>query len=313
MGLFIGAAWYLLTQPIWNAQEPAAVSADPEKLRKHVEKLSVDFYPRNYREHTNLEQTADYIGENFRAAGGRVTDQQFTVGGSAYRNVIGSFGPDGGPRWIIGAHYDTHEDTPGADDNASGVAGLIELARMLGVNEPTFAVDLVAYPLEEPPFFASEQMGSAHHARSLDLETKPVRGVIVLEMIGYFQDEAGSQEHPAKLLSLLYPSTGNFLAVVGRWDQRDFVKEVKTAMTGTTELPIESIAAPTELPGIDFSDHRNYWPLGIPAVMVTDTAFYRNPHYHRESDTADTLDYERMAQAITAVYAGLKHLSNSED
>ncbi|WP_269540367.1 M28 family peptidase [Cerasicoccus fimbriatus] len=312
VGLFLAATWYVIAQPVWTHQPAATLTADPVKLRQHVEKLAVDFHPRNFTEVENLNACADYIAAQFKAASGQVREQTFTVQGNDYRNVSAFFGPANGPLWIVGAHYDTCEDTPGADDNASGVAGLLELARLLGENPPSVPIELVAYPLEEPPFFSSQSMGSAHHANALDLATEPVLGVIVLEMIGYYSDAPGSQEHPSKLLEFVYPSTGNFLAVVGNWEQRGFVKQVKGHLQGVTDLPIESIAAPPVVPGIDFSDHRNYWPLGVNAVMVTDTAFYRNKNYHRATDTPDTLDYERMAMAVTAVNSALGSMASKK-
>jgi len=308
--LFLGAAWWVIAQPTWRKQPRATVAADPAQLESHVRTLSESFHPRNFRQVDNLNATADYIAGHFASAGGRVSTQPFSVNGAEYRNVSAQFGPKEGPRWIIGAHYDTHDDTPGADDNASGVAGLLELARLFGENPPDARIELVAYPLEEPPFFGSGQMGSARHAQALNLETDPVRGVVVLEMIGYFSDEHGSQRHPSQLLRLIYPEKGNFITVVGRWEDRRFVKQMKGAMQGATPLPVESIAAPVEVPGIDFSDHRNYWPLDLPAIMITDTAFYRNDHYHTAGDTYDTLDYERMAMAVTAVRAAILTLGH---
>ncbi|WP_309399683.1 M28 family peptidase [Cerasicoccus maritimus] len=312
VALFILAVWFILSQPTFASQSPATVTADAAKLRAHVEKLAVEFHPRNYEQMDNLNRCADYIAQHFKDAGGRVTEQTLDVNGRIYRNVSAFFGPKTGARWIVGAHYDSCEDTPGADDNASGVAGLLELARMLGSNPPSYAVELVTWPLEEPPFFSTSNMGSARHAESLDQAKHPVRGMIALEMIGYYRDDFGSQDYPSPMLTAIYPNTGNFLAVIGNWEQRDFVQQVKTGMKGATDLPIESIAAPPTIPGIDFSDHRNYWPLGIPAVMVTDTAFYRNPHYHELTDTPDTLDYDRMAKAVTAVYSALGNVPLSD-
>lgn len=313
VGVVLAIAWLVLTQPTCAQQPPAAVAANADALQAHVVKLAVDFYPRRHDRLDNLNACADYIAEHFEEAGGRVVEQRFTAQGMEFRNVSAFFGPPDQPRWIVGAHYDSHEDTPGADDNASGVAGLLELARLLGENPPSFAVELVSYPLEEPPAFRSKDMGSAHHARSLDLVNAPVRGVLVFEMIGYYTDEPDSQGFPMPLLAAIYPDTGNFIAVIGNWEQRPFIKQVKEAMTGATPLNVESLGAPTSVPGVDFSDHRNYWPLGLPAVMISDTAFYRNHHYHETTDTPDTLDYERMAHAVTATYVALGVLSTNQD
>jgi len=170
-------------------------------------------------------------------------------------------------------------------------------------------VELVAYSLEEPPHFRTESMGSAVHAASLEAKKARVRAMISLEMIGCFSDEKDSQAYPLGVLKLLYPSTGNFIAVVGRIGGGRLVRVVKTAMRAATRLPVESINAPGFIPGIDFSDHLSYWEHGYPAVMVTDTAFYRNPRYHTSDDTPDTLDYERMALVVDGVVAAVRALT----
>ena len=149
-------------------------------------------------------------------------------------------------------------------------------------------------------------MGSAIHAESIAGEKSNITGVIVLEMVGCFNDEKGSQSYPSLLLRAFYPRRGNFIAVAGRWDQGDWIKAVKVGMLGSTDLPVYSIRAPSALPGIDFSDHFNYWPYGIKAVMVTDTSFYRNKAYHESEDTADRLDYDRMSMVVVAVFEALR-------
>lgn len=209
---------------------------------------------------------------------------------------------------MIGAHYDACGETPGADDNASGAAALIELGYLLGRIPPGREIELVAYVLEEPPFFRTAQMGSAVHAASISSEQDRIVGVIVLEMVGYFCDARGSQSYPSLLLKLIYPNRGNFIAVVGRWDQGQWVKRVKVGMKGTTDLHVYSIRAPSFVPGIDFSDHLNYWPLGFNALMITDTAFYRNKAYHEKGDTADRLDYDRMSKVVVAVFEAIKSM-----
>lgn len=148
-------------------------------------------------------------------------------------------------------------------------------------------------------------MGSAVYADSMKKQKIPVRIMICLEMIGYFSDAKGSQKFPAPLLKLFYPSQGNFIAVVGKMDQISAVRRVKKAMQGSSVLPVFSINAPTFVQGIDFSDHRSYWQAGYDAVMITDTSFYRNPNYHTAKDTADTLDYDKMAMVVQGVYASV--------
>ncbi len=166
----------------------------------------------------------------------------------------------------------------------------------------------MAFALEEPPFFATPDMGSFHHAARLKERGEDITVMIALEMIGYFSDEPGSQEFPLALLRWVYPRRGNFIAVVGRWGQARVVRDVKAGMKGATDLPVYSITAPRAVQGVDFSDHRSYWRHGMRAVMITDTAFFRNPGYHGPGDTADTLDYRRMAQVVTSVFAALETL-----
>lgn len=294
--------------PPMRSPRPHA-SVNPARLEAHVRALAEDFVPRDENHPENLDRAAAYIGREFEQAGGAVEDQVFEIRGTPYRNVIARFGPDTKERIVVGAHYDAAGPYPGADDNASGVAGLIELAFLLGKGSLPLRVELVAYTLEEPPYFASPAMGSAIHAASLKKQGVKVRAMISLEMIGYFTDEPGSQELPAPFLKLFYPSTGNFIAVVGKLGQGSLVRKIKNAMKRASPLPVQSINAPTSLPGVDFSDHRNYWAAGYPAVMITDTAFFRNPNYHAPSDTPETLDYRRMGMVVEGVYGAVKALA----
>lgn len=300
VGVAVGVAMQPFVMPI--ASTPPAV--DARQLEKHVRYLSEDLHPRNHANLENLEKAALYIQRSLEASGARVSTQEVMVQGTPYRNVIARFGPPTGPVLVIGAHYDSHDHTPGADDNASGVAGLLELARLLGRSPPTRAVELVAYTLEEWPHFRTENMGSAWHARSMKAANREVELMLSLEMIGYFSDEPGSQRFPFPVFGWLYPDKGNFIALVGKLEHFGLMRKAKAAMAGATTLPVRSInAPPTTLQGIDFSDHRNYWKEGMAAIMVTDTAFLRNPHYHRAEDTAEKLDYARMGKVVQGVFA----------
>lgn len=283
-------------------------AASPQRLQAHVRALADDFTPRDYANPANLDLAAAYIREEFERAGGGPWEQRYDAGSSAFRNVAAAFGPDTGERIVVGAHYDAAGPYPAADDNASGVAGLIELAHLLGRDPPPTRVELVAYPLEEPPFYRTPFMGSAVHAASLKRQGVRVRAMISLEMIGYFTDAPKSQKLPLAALRPFYPSRGNFIAVVGRLGQAPLVRRIKRAMKRATPLAVHSINAPRWVPGVDFSDHMNYWDAGYPAVMITDTAFYRNPHYHTARDTPDTLDYVRMAQVVQGVHAAVRAL-----
>jgi Zn-dependent M28 family amino/carboxypeptidase len=292
-----------ITQPGVRPIATPPVAVDETALRTHVAMLSHSFHPRSYLHPANLDRAADYIAERFRAVGARTDEQRYVVEGRTFRNLIARFGPDDGPLLVIGAHYDSWDDTPGADDNASGVAGLLEIARLLAARPPPRAVELVAYTLEEPPFFRSDHMGSMRHARALREQGHEVRLMLSLEMIGYFDDAPGSQRYPMSGLGLLYPEAGDFIALVGPYRDFGLMRRVKALFKGASTVPTVSINAPAFVQGVDFSDHASYWRHGFPAIMVTDTAFLRNPNYHGPGDTADTLDYARMAQVVRAACA----------
>lgn len=295
--------WFVVTQPFTGAtNHDTKIDVSNTNLRRHVYTLSETLPPRA-PDPAALDIAAAYIRSEFTRHSDRVRDQEFQVEGKTFRNVIARFGPATGPRIVVGAHYDTAGGLPGADDNASGVAGLIELTRVLGSAPPPTAVDVVAFTLEEVPFFRTGQMGSAVHAQALRTDAVNVKLMLSLEMIGYFDDRPNSQSYPMPLLKLFYPSTGNFIAVVGNLSQLRVVRNTKRIMSGATALPVYSLNGPSSIPGVDFSDHVNYWHQGFPAAMITDTAFYRNSAYHSPEDTADRLDYDRMAQVVQGVAA----------
>ena len=309
-GFFLIVVWLFLAPPLFSSTKtrmPFAVSA--QRLETHVRMLSETLVPRDAAHPENLDRVAAYIRQAFAHSSATVIDQPFQVNTRTYRNVVARYGPETKERVIVGAHYDAASPFPGADDNASGVAGLLELAALLEKSDLPHTVELVAYALEEQPFFRTPQMGSAVHANALQREGVRVRAMFSLEMIGYFTDAADTQQFPLALLSWWYPSTGNFIAVVGKLGQGRLVRRVQHAMAQANSLPVFSLTAPRFLRGVDFSDHASYWQVGYPAVMITDTAFYRNPHYHTKTDTADTLDYQRMAQVVAGVYAAVHEMT----
>ncbi|OHD72229.1 MAG: peptidase M28 [Spirochaetes bacterium RBG_16_49_21] len=274
------------------------------RIEEDVRILTAVHPPRNYRNVQSLDKTADYITAEFKKMKCRVDFQRFVANEKEYRNIVCSFGPEQGERIIVGAHYDVYGDQPGADDNASGVAGLLEVGRLLAGLKPSlkYRTDLVAFTLEEPIFFKTRHMGSRVYAQSLSAAGVKVRAMIALEMIGFFTDKPDSQRYPVFFLKWKYPSVGNYIAVVGNLDQGELVEKTKGLLSKTSKVPVHSISAPSFLPGIDFSDHQSFWKYGYPAVMITDTAFYRNKNYHRETDTIDTLDFERMAEVVKGLY-----------
>jgi Zn-dependent M28 family amino/carboxypeptidase len=306
-----------VTQPWVVAIQSKPATVSPQRLQAHVKHLSVDLFPRSADQPRQLAAAAAFIEEHFKLSGGEVRRQTYRADKRVVSNIIVRFGPASGKLLVIGAHYDSHGDeatahnrgispdshTPGADDNASGVAGLIELAYLLGKQAPTQPVELVAYTLEEPPHFREETMGSRQHAAALITSQQPVRLMLSLEMIGYFSDQPNSQAYPLPLMQTYYPTTGNFLALVGNLKHASLMRRIKAVMLGASSLPVYSINAPAFIPGIDFSDHQSYWAHNIPAIMVTDTAFMRNTAYHTAQDTWQRLDYRRMAQVVQAVFA----------
>jgi Zn-dependent M28 family amino/carboxypeptidase len=310
----IGVLVALMVQPFVAPVASAPPLADAVRLQAHVKHLSVDLYPRSFDQFDKLDAAAQYIIAELKASGADVSVQEVPVQEMRYKNIIARFGPRTGAVMVIGAHYDSYGNaaaaavspashTPGADDNASGVAGLLELARLLGKHKPARAIELVAYTLEEPPHYRSADMGSVWHAGALKAAGRDVSLMLSLEMIGYFSDAPDSQSYPLPAMRHLYSERGNFIALVGKFSRFQASRKVKALMAGATDLPVLSMNAPRVVPGVDFSDHRSYWAEGYPAMMVTDTAFMRNAQYHKGGDTWDKLDYPRMAKVVQAVYA----------
>ena len=299
-----------LTNPVQARPSESGISADGSRLRSDVETLTGLPGFRCFERPFDLDRAAEWVRSRLEESGLPVEKQEFAVGNRWFRNFTARYGPEDAPILVVGAHYDVCGEQPGADDNASAVAGLLELARLLGRHQPEvdYRIELALWPLEEPPNFRTESMGSAVYAKSLAERGVALRGMICLEMLGFFSDRPGSQTYPVPGMGLLYPSRGNFIAVVGNGTSWGFTREVKARMAGAAGLPVKSINAPALLPGVDFSDHYNFWKHGWDAVMITDTAFYRNPNYHQITDTPDTLDYERMAHVVTGIYAAMTTL-----
>lgn len=294
--------------------------AEPDLLKQEVRALSEDFGPRYSDRPESMAKVRAYIRERFAAAGAEVEEQAYTIIGRTHTqyNVRAFYGDRSKPRIVVGAHYDScmaHAlaTNPGADDNASGVAGLFGLARLLQKQAPAdVCVELVAYSTEEPPFFGTDDMGSHRHAELLRKQNVEVKGVLILEMIGYFSDEPKSQQYPSLLLEALYPAEGNFISIVGGFGDRGLIATTKRAMKGAAPLKVISSCIPRSLEMVHLSDHRNYWKFDYDAVMITDTSFYRNPHYHQTTDTWETLDYERMAQVVTQTHQAVLALAEEE-
>lgn len=307
-GLFAGFGLVLRQPTLGRVPFDDSSRADPDRLRRHVGFFANEAVPRSWKHEEGLQRSRDYIAERFSSCGATVQYQKYLAGDTVQHNVIGRLGKNNQPLVVVGAHYDAFGSMPAADDNASGVAGLLELARLLNTRSLEGAVELVAYSTEEPPWFGSDRMGSSVHARSLAEGGRGVSAMICLEMIGYFTERQPDQ---GILLDTLYPGHGQFVVVAGRWQDRQLTRRFKRAFRGATDLDVVSYSGPTVV-GTDLSDHRNYWIQGWPAVMVSDTAFLRNNNYHRPSDTAETLDYDRMAATVDGVLNVVLDLVNNK-
>ena len=287
---------------------PAVRPGLEQELKKDVLYLAKTCHPRPAGYEKNQARAVQYIARSLSESGATVTYQPFTADKRTFVNVSAVFPGKSAKRVIVGAHYDTCGSTPGADDNASGVAGLLALGRMLKGISPHDTIELIAYANEEPPYFGTEQMGSAQHAQKLYTEQIGVKAMICLEMIGYFSDRENSQSYPAAGMGALYPDKGDFIAIVGNWDSVRLARTVQKNMQSF--LPTVRLNLP-EIKGMcmDFSDHRNFWAKDLPAVMITDTSFFRNPNYHQPGDLPETLDYRRMAQVVRGVHQAVLHLA----
>ncbi|TGL60605.1 M28 family peptidase [Leptospira sarikeiensis] len=300
--LFIFSILFFLS-PLIRADQTYLIH--PNDLKNHVIALASIYPYRNYQNPDSLNKTAEYIRKKLLSYGLSPKEQVFQVREVTYKNLEFEIGPTSEKKIVIGAHYDVAGDQQGADDNASGVAALLELAKILKLQEKNlkYRVHLVAYTLEEPPYFRTESMGSFKHAKSLRDKNEEIELMISLETIGYYSEEKGSQDYPVWPLSWIYPSQGNFIALVGRNKESEYLSLLKKVYNSKTTIPCESIAAPESLSGIDFSDHLNYWKFNYKAIMITDTAFLRNKNYHETSDLPETLNYDKIAEVIR----GLAH------
>lgn len=285
--------------------------ADPAELESHVRFLTGLEPPRNFQHPESLDAAAEYIDARLQSAGWRTGTQTYTVGGRTYRNIRALRGPADAPRVVVGAHYDVHGELPGADDNASGVAVLLALAEGLSDYRPAIGLELVAFTLEEQPAFARGIMGSAVHADALAEAGVEVRAMLALEMLGYFRERPGTQRFPVPGLDWWYPDTGDFVGLIGRWRERGLLGRLAADMNAAGRVPVHYLASPLDFPGLGNSDHRNYWAHDWPALMVTDTAFYRNPNYHTRFDVPGTLDYRRMAAFVPALAAAVRELTST--
>ena len=258
---------------------------------------------RNFENLGSLAEVVAYLKQELQLLNVGHAEQKWYAAGNEYTNLMCSYQPDKKKRLIMGAHYDVCDDQPGADDNGSAVAGLLETIRLVHENklELDYGIDFVFYCLEEPPFFGSEEMGSYIHARSVAKNKANIIGMICYEMIGYFSDKKGSQSFPHPALKLLYPSKGNFIMTVGIPEYDAFNKMIYKGMKKDSDIGVYNFSFEVGRQLAGMSDQRNYWKFDIPALMINDTSFERNPHYHQMTDDIDTLNFDKMSEVINSM------------
>jgi hypothetical protein len=310
--VLLGGVWlYMIQMPNVSFQGKAPPLNPVERklfnnLKSHVALLATDL-----RHHLNLEPSKNHIIEQFRSYGYQVSLQEYQLLDKTYANIevelLGKDKPE--EIIIIGAHYDAVAGSPGANDNASGVAGILEIARLLSGQALSRTIRIVAFVNEEPPFFQTEAMGSLVYANRSAERGENIVGVIVLETIGYFRDEPGSQHYPP-LINLFYPDKGNFIAFISNLSSRRLLRDAINIFRQHATIPSQGAALPAWIPGVDWSDHWSFWKNGYPAIMITDTAPYRYPYYHTAQDTPDKIDYEKITRVVLAVQKMVEALAN---
>lgn len=292
-------ALFLLS--IFFVQGLFAQYADTTRIKQHLKRICLIEGYRNHENPSAMARTAGYIYKQMDRYADTTYFETFRVNGQTYKNVVCVIGKDREETVVIGAHYDVYGESEGADDNASGVVGLLELTKLMARKEIPYRLEIVAYALEEPPYFRTQNMGSYKHVESLQKRNIKVKGMICLEMIGYFDEAENSQDYPVKFMKLAKGTKANYITVVNKTGNGKFTKKFTKTYCKVANLPAKKVKAPTSVQGIDFSDHLNYWNAGMDALMITDTAFYRNGHYHTENDTISTLNLPKMALVIDGV------------
>jgi Zn-dependent M28 family amino/carboxypeptidase len=276
-------------------------------LREHVIHLAHHIGERHMWRGGSLARAADYIESRMVRYGYTPARQNYEAYGQTVSNIIAEKRGARPETIVIGAHYDTIPGSPGADDNASAVAGLLELARLMAHKACRLSLIFAAFVNEESPAFGTEYMGSMRYARLLKKEQREIRFMISLEMIGYFRKDQG-QKYPSGLMRPFYPKTADFIAVAGDFNSGRYVHWLAKSIRRFGRLKTAALSAPRHFGGIDRSDQLAFWYHGFKGVMVTDTANFRNPNYHRESDTVDTLDFNMTARVVAGLYGALRYV-----
>jgi hypothetical protein len=277
-----------------------------DNLRAHVEMLAGTIGERNIQHYDALNKAADYIKQTLESREYQVSEDTYEVSGKKLRILYTTIEGTGNKTepFVVGAHYDSVLGSPGANDNATGVAAVLELSRILKSDTPGRPIILAFFPNEEPPYFQTKDMGSLRFAQAFHQGIARFHGMMSIETIGYYSDQPGSQKYPSFVKSF-YPNVGNFIAFVGNTKSREMVKSAIAEFRLKTHFPAEGASLPGSIDGIGWSDHWAFWKIGVPAIMVTDTAVFRYPFYHKPEDTPDKVDYDRMARVVL----GLKRVA----
>jgi len=307
----------------WSAWMPGRSHSEPvpqvaaehsqlrDSLERHVQELAGTIGARSLLMSGTLDAAERYVAAALNEAGYEVSSLPFSSGKGEARNLEATLPGTTAAQEIVvvGAHYDTVVTTPGADDNASGVAVLIEAARILKTRNPARTVRFVAFPNEEPPFFRTDDMGSVRYARLCRERGDDVVAMYALESLGYFDEAPDSQMYPPPF-ALMYPSEGNFVGFVGSLSSRGLTHRAIALFRENIPVPSEGLAGPSWIPGVDLSDHRSFWNEGYPALMITDTALFRNPYYHKPGDVPSILDYNRLTWITLGVVAIIEDIAS---
>ena len=295
-----------------NVSKAAPLSPDGvtlrEELRADVQKLAGEIGERNMWHYAQLNAAADFVEDSFLRAGLRPRRDSYEIGGQACHNIEAEIRGNRPEIILIGAHYDSVLGSPGANDNGSGVAATLALARRFAGKQTEHTLRFVAFVNEEPPYFLSGEMGSQIYASRCKARGDKIAAMISLETIGYFADSPDSQVYPSRVLGAFYPKVGNFIGFVSNLQSRMLLRRVIALFRQHAGIPSEGATLPSFVPGVSWSDQRSFWRNGYPGIMVTDTAPFRYPYYHSANDTPDKLDYDRFTLVVSGMEKAIEDL-----
>jgi Peptidase family M28 len=312
--VIVGLVWFFgIRMPGRNISSAAALNEAEVALRAElvadVRALAGGIGERNLNRYPQLVAATDLIEASLARAGLTPRRDSYDLRGRACHNIEVEIRGTRPEILVVGAHYDSVSGSPGANDNGSGVAGLLALARRFAGKPCGQTLRFVAFVNEEPPYFQTEEMGSLVYAKRCKERGDKISAMISLETIGYFSDEPRSQKYPSAGLGFFYPTKGNFIGFIGNTKSRELLRTAVSAFKNERKLPCEGAVLPAVIPGIGWSDHWAFWECGYPAIMVTDTAPFRYPHYHSSTDTPDKLDYDRFALVVSGMEGVIAELA----